>query len=160
MSDFDGTRDALVTQLNTIANIGNVLDRLRYAADLSTHLTRFKATISGTDQIRAWWPELERIGPNAFISFDKIARSYLWVVHGVLSYQDSTDSETVFEELIELVMNDLDTHRDFSLANVEDYSVGPTNLRLLNHMQWGSVLTHHCELEVPVVVTKTVAFGA
>jgi len=149
-----------VTQVTAVPNIGTVLDRLRYASDVSANLGLFKATVGGVEQIRAWWPELGRIGPNEYTSYDSITRNYLWVVHGVLGFKDTDDTDKKFEELIEAVMNTLDDHKDFSLANVRDYSIGPSFCRLIEPRQWGSVLAHHCEIELPVEIVRAVAFGS
>ena len=159
MSDYTDIQAAILARLNTVSNIGKTYDHARYAADLPNFLTLFSASISGSTLIRGWWLELEKILPAEPDRYGAVRRNYVFIIHGIHGMQDTqSDTEETFENMIETVMDALDVSKDYSLTNVIDYSVGPSQARLIDYRTFGTALCHHCEIELSVEVQKAVAY--
>lgn len=135
-----------------------VSNRERWAADWSTYLDTFKATIGGTDQVRAWWVTLEAI-QAAPMSFGNTSRTYVFVARGVLGLDDSESTEGTFLDLCESVMNAVDGRTDLGSSAVIDYSVGPSQLRQIEHRVFGGVLCHYGEIEIRAEVEVAVTYA-
>lgn len=135
-----------------------VSNRERWAADWTTYLDTFKATISGTDQIRAWWVTLEAIQAVP-MSFGNTSRTYVFVARGVLGLDDSESTEGTFLDLCEAVMNAVDGRTTLGVTGVIPFSVGPSQLRQIEHRMFGSVLCHYCEIEIRAEVEVAVAYA-
>lgn len=159
MTTYATIRDALVTQITAVSNAGNVYAYERLVADWSNFQALFTATIGGQKQVRGWWVTRERIEavPDAM---GTTARTYVFVVRGVLGVHDSTATEETFQDLVDAVMAAIDAHRDDGDSAVRDYSVGPTLARVIEARQFGSVLCHYAELEVRVEVIAAVSYSA
>ena len=152
---------ALKTVVDGVSNIGQVHAYQRFNADWSTYLNSFKATISGTPQIRGWIVTLEENNPivgglEPPARFGSVARRYNALVIGVQGLKDSSNSEDDFLNLGEAVMDALDAKKNLSVTGVVDYAVGPTTMRVFQIRQFGSVTCHYCEIVCPVDVQKAV----
>ena len=160
MSSYSDIRDAIVTRIQTVANVGTVHNRLRWSSNVSDYLDTFTSSIGGQVQTRAWMVTWEGI-PEAWAdpsAFGRIGERYVFTVMGIESFKDSAATEGTLYDLVELVKEALRNRKDFGLANVVDYSVRVT-VPTLEVRQFGSVLCHVAELKVEVDVVQAVTFA-
>lgn len=158
MTDYADVALALKARLDTVPDVGNTYAIERFITDWPTYLEQFKATVGGVAEIRGWTITLESIGANADV-FGGIQRTQVWVIRGMLGLQDSAETEATFIALVEAVMDAIDTQKDFGIANVGDYSIGPCIARLIQVRQFGSVLAHYCEIQVNVEIERAISYA-
>lgn len=144
-----------------VSNIGTTHAYERWNANWSDYLDQFKATISGTVQVRGWVVTLD--GGNPVLgepySFGNTLRTYNVQIFGILGLKDSSNTEQTFLNLAEAVMDALDAKKNLSVSGVVDYSVGPCTMRSYQIRQFGSVLCHYCEIILPVQVEKAITYS-
>jgi hypothetical protein len=152
MSVYDSLRTAIATALDGVPNTGVVHDRERFVVDLSRYLELFKTTIGGVSQIRGWLVLRESAHPIPEDVFGEVRRRHLFVLYGVLGFQDSTDTYGTMQALCDAVMATFDDATTLGVAGVVVRTVGPCALRSFKTEQFGSVLCHAAEIELPVDV--------
>lgn len=157
MSDYSDLMSACVARISSVSNVGQVHARWRYSATWDVFLDQMKATITGTDTILGWMVTLPQIDslPSSFAANERL---YSIEVFGIQKIYDADNTEASFLGLTESVMDALDGRTDFSIANVIDYSIGPTSAKFDNRM-FGSVLCHSVQLTVPVRLKKAVTYA-
>lgn len=150
---YDSLRSAIVTVLEGVTDVGVVHDRERFVVDPSRYLDAFKTTIGGVSQIRAWLVLRESarttLEPPAF---GETMRRHLFVLYGVLGFKDSTDTYGELQGLCDTIMAVFDTQDDLNVTGVVVRRVGPCELRTFGTVQFGSVLCHAAEIELPIDV--------
>ena len=163
MSTYSDIITAVKARVDTVTNIGSTHAYQRYNANWAEHLDQFKATIGGTVQLRGWVVTMEQSTPIQGrveqSRYGAIRRTYNVLIVGLLGLSDSAATETTFLNLVEAVMDALDSRKDLSLTEVEDYGVGPASLRTYDIRQFGSVLCHYCEIVLAVQTEKAVTYA-
>jgi len=144
VATYTELRNGLTDLLYAVPGVGRTHNRLRYAADWKTFLDRFSASVTGDRQVRGWWVERER-REDAYHSFGKMNMRHIFVVRGVLSFSDTADTDSVFGDVVDAVMDALG---GATIAGA--WEVGPPTLRINDLRQFGSVLCHYAEIELPV----------
>mgnify|MGYP003603075881 FL=1 len=102
------TRAAIVTLMETVAEVGIVHRCERYASgnDGYKKLYQYKPS-GGTDgfadepHIRGW--TVRRTETRELNSNGQILNEHTWTVRGYLSFRDSVESELIFDDLVERV---------------------------------------------------------
>jgi hypothetical protein len=161
VSVFSSTRDAIKTAVESVADIGVVHNRPRYTVDQANYLTLFKTIITGSEQeIRAWWISWEGFEETDADGsrFGAPADLYVFLVHGIMGFADSSDTSTTFDNLTSAVIDAVRAKTDLGQAEVMDYSVTVT-LPVLELRQFGSPLCHYCEIRVEATVVRAVTYG-
>lgn len=163
MSTYSDIITAVKARVDTVTNIGSTHGYQRYNADWSAYLSQFRTTIGGVDQIRAWVVTMEDNNPIVGMMensrYGAINRQYNVLIFGFLGLDDSANTEQTFLNLVEAVMDAVDGRIDLGVTGVTDYSVGPAALRTYQIRQLGSVLSHYCEISLPVIVEKSVSYA-
>lgn len=150
MTAYTSLRTAVATALAGITDIGTVHNRERFVVDPSAYLDMFKATIGGTVQIRAWLVLRESVQPIAETVFGEDRHRHLFVLRGYLGFADASDTYGTLQALCDTVMATFDNQTTLGVAGVIVRKVGPCALRSFDTGQFGSVLAHTCEIEVPI----------
>ncbi len=139
-------RTQIYSILNSVADIGKVYDYERWAADWTTFINLFKATIGGEDQIRGW--EIGRRSAKETkviigVTTGGNERAHVFLLRGYLRVKDADASEKTFNALIETIstafrsnlkLNNTVERHDFIQAEIIDFRV------------FGGVLCHYAEL--------------
>lgn len=150
MTVYQSLRPQIVTVLQGIANIGAVLDRERFVVDPSKYLDLFKVTIGGSAQIRGWMVLRETAVPVTDTAFGEQRRRHGFVLYGVLGFQDTTDTYGTMQALCDAIMAAFDLQTTLSVSGVIVRAIGPCSLRSFRTEQFGSVLCHAAEIELPI----------
>lgn len=154
MTAYTSLRTAIATALDGVPNTGIVHDRERFVVDLSRYLELFKTTIGGVSQIRGWLVLRESAHPLDEAVYGEVRRRHLFVLYGVLGFQDSTDTYGTMQGLCDAVMAAFDNQTTLGVAGVVVRTVGPCALRSFKAEQFGSVLCHAAEIELPIDVMQ------
>ena len=154
MTTLTDLTTAITAQLSGITGIGMVNGRTRYIADWAQFLDQFSVTIGGVKQVRGWWVTLRRPAitqePSAF---GEKTRTYHFVITGILGFQDSTNTESTFLQLVEAVLDAFDDETTLGVAGVivREFDA---QLMTLEERQFGSVLVHYGEITLAIPVVK------
>lgn len=159
MGDYTTITTYVKTQLETVADIGAVHAYERLAANWDEFLSRYRTTVGGTAQVRGWFITREAVRPLGTAPFGSVHRQHVIVVRGVLGVDDSANTETIFQELIDLVLDKLDAIKDAGAASVIDYSFGDSEARIIEPRVYGGVLCHYCEISLPVERVKALTYA-
>jgi hypothetical protein len=149
---YSSLRASIISVLEGVTDVGEVHGRERFTADPAKFLDLFKTLIGSTTQIRAWLILRERADPIEDTAFGEVRRRHLFVLQGLLGFQDSTDTYGTLQTLVDTVMAAFDAQTTLSASGVIVRSVGPCTLRAFENVQFGSTLCHRCEIELPVDV--------
>jgi hypothetical protein len=154
MTVYTSLRTSISAVLATIPNIGLVNNRERFVVDPSKFLDFFKTTIDGQVQIRAWLVLREAAPAMAFeqSSFGETTRRHQFVLHGFLGFADASDTYGTMQALCDSVMAAFDNEETLGVTGVVVHKVGPCSLRTFGTAQFGSVLCHSAEIELPIDV--------
>ena len=135
-------RAGIKSVLNTVADIGAVHDYERYPTnnDWSAFLTLFKATIGGVDQVRGW--TLSRRSSSDSMN-NPVPHAY--IIRGMMSFKDSTETEKTFTTLIESVRTAFRADKTLS-GNALGHDFIQVSLQ--EPRFFGGVLCHYCELSI------------
>jgi hypothetical protein len=150
MTTYTSLRTALVTLLETVTDVGMVHGRERFVVDPSKFLDMFKTTISGTVQIRAWLILRESMQPIEDTVFGESRQRHVFVLRGILGFQDSADTYGTLQALVDTIIALLDNQTTLSVSGTIVRRIGPCSLRSFEVGQFGSVLAHVAEIEVPI----------
>jgi hypothetical protein len=143
MSDYSTARTAIYNAIHAVPSIGIVHYYQRYNSDWTAYLGHFKTTIASKDQIRGWWLSRQTVD-GTYDQFNKVNRVHQFVIHGILGLQDAADTDATFGGLVDAVMDALDP---VTISGF--WSCGPTQVRVYEVRQFGSVLCHYCEIAYP-----------
>lgn len=96
-------RQAVVTLIQGIPNIGNVYDRYKYSSNWQSFLDQFmwQDPDTGFRAPRGWWVSLPTMTeyPQGR-SFDEHWHTYTYPIRGILGVSDKANSEGSFDTLI------------------------------------------------------------
>ena len=153
MSVQSEIRDALVTLVESVSNVGAVHNRARFTADWSNFNTLFKATIGGVEQIRGWWVQWSGITATNVpgTGFGDDADIWRFTIRGVLALKDAGDTETTFNDLMLAIVNAIRASSHLGEAEVMRYSHRVTTSEP-DIRQFGSVVCNYGEIYVDVTV--------
>jgi hypothetical protein len=154
MTVYTSLRSSIVGVLETVPNIGEVNGRERFVVDPSKFLDFFKTIIGGQSQIRAWLVLRESATAMAYeqSSFGETLRRHHFVLHGFLGFKDADDTYGTMQALCDSVMAAFDNEETLGVTGVVVHKVGPCSLRTFGTAQFGSVLCHSAEIELPIDV--------
>ena len=155
MTMYTSLRTALATLLETVPDVGEVHNRERFVVDPSKFLDLFKTEIGGTTQIRAWLILRESVQPIDETVFGEVRHRHLFVLRGILGFQDSADTYGTLQALVDAILALLDNQTTLSVSGVIVRGIGPCTLRSFEAGQFGSVLAHVAEIEVPIETLTT-----
>jgi hypothetical protein len=150
MTSYSSIRSALATLLATVTHVGAVHNRERFVVDPSKYLDEFKVTIGGVAQIRGWMILRETAVPVYDTAYGEQRRRHGFVLYGVLGFADATDTYGTMQTLCDDVMALVDNQTTLSIPGVLVRAIGPCSLRSFRTEQFGSVLCHAAEIDVPV----------
>ena len=113
-------RDAAVTLVSGISDIGNVYGYERYAPNAGDFLANYQTTIDGVNSIRAWVVTIDglTVEQSTFDDWDVNATLH---VEGWLSLFDATATEQIFIDLCQQVVMALANENQFGSSAVIDY---------------------------------------
>lgn len=100
MTTLADIRAAIVAKFNTVPNIGEVHGYERYAKSEADFRSLYVATIAGQPLIRGWY--VRRLATREVSAIVGVSmRVTTWRIVGYHGLDDATESETVFDDLIE-----------------------------------------------------------
>ena len=143
-------RAQIYSILNNVTNAGKVYDYERWAADWEKFISLFKATISGSDQIRGWEIGRQSMAEkNAGVGGGSAGneKTHTFVIHGYLGLNDAGATEKTFNSLIEAVG---DAFRTNLTLNGSCWGHGFIQVRIVEARMFGSVICHYAELSLEV----------
>ena len=158
MADYSTIVTALATRLSSVTAIGQVHAYYRWSAHWTDLLAQYKTTISSVPQIRGWYITREEITPAGTAPFGSVHRRHEMVIRGLMGVDDSANTETTFNELVDLVMDAIDVPKDLGATSVIDYSIGDCEARTIEHRDFGGVLCHYCEIVTPVIRERVITY--
>jgi hypothetical protein len=154
-------RANLKTTVESVSNIGNVYDYLRWTALYDDFLVKVKDTIGGTDLLRLWmitsagFDQAENRGDD--IESIAIPRTHHYRIFGYGQVDDANGSEKTFYTLTEAVVNVLNlnavTLTNLPTAIIENVSIA--QLGTFEHRMFGSVLCHFARIDQDVTEIAT-----
>lgn len=95
MSEHRLLRAAIVAQLQTVPDIGNVFDFERYAKDDAT----FRDIYNSGAGILGW--HVRRVARKETMAFNEVLTT--WEIRGFASLQDDSATELIFDDLIDAI---------------------------------------------------------
>jgi len=140
-------RQAIVSAVETVPNVGVVYDKHRYSNRMDSYLDLFKTTIDGTPQIRAWQVSYSNMESNSLAIRTATQRIYTFTITGYLGVDDSADTENTFADLTEAVCNALDNDSAIHAAQTH---VDFAQVTTFGYIRFGDVLCHSAEIECRV----------
>lgn len=151
MSSETTIRARVKTVLETVANIGIVHDRERYAADWTALTALFKQTISSVDQIRGWTISLLEVSENVE-NFqgsgfgDTFKYNYTYRLQGLMTLNDTEPEKNLTEKdfaiLVLAVVEALNT--DSTLNASRESGPIVASVRTEPRM-FAGILCHYCD---------------
>lgn len=121
MSTLATHRAAIVAVINSVADVGHVHDRERYARDESGFRALYQFTPQGgAPQLRGWWVRRVQTDESSADTGDGLV-CHTWQVRGYMAFNDPDGSELVFDDLIEQIRDAV--RADLTLGGVCD--LGP-----------------------------------
>lgn len=156
MTMYTSLRTAIATVLEGITDIGVVNDRERFVTNPSAYLDMFKTEIGGVTQIRAWLILRERVDTVTDTAFGEDRDRHLFVLAGFLGFQDSADTYGTLQGLCDSVRAAFSNQTTLSVSGVVVRAVGPCTLRTFDVGQFGSVLCHRAEIELPIETMQAI----
>lgn len=95
-------RAAIKTTLEGVTAIGVVNDYERYVKTPAAFLALYKATISGSDQIRGWF--IQYLGSRVTTpGLGRYVVRHSWRIRGYMAIEDASASEKTFDNLTEAI---------------------------------------------------------
>ena len=143
------TRADIVTQVESVSNIGVVYDYVRYADTWDKFLELFKTTISGEEVIRGWTITCISFNETQLGYGDPgtVQRDYVYQIRGYFGVDDSTASEKaamiVAEDVVETLRSSVESGSDAE-GNL------PAALTIFEGRIFGDVLCHYAEITLSV----------
>ena len=147
-------RAHLKAVLDSVSDIGQTYDYLKWAMHWSDVLAAFKTTIGGDDVIRGWTMEVRAIPAGSLAwetnqsnkSTATVLRTYRWAFRGVLGHNDADETEKTAASLAEAVMNALDLDPTLHDQTVYYGDTPPCSGDVLELRHFGGVLCHYVEI--------------
>lgn len=151
MADFNTTKAAIKTKLETVTDIGKVYDRERFAKNAAVFKILFFD--SGISRINGWFfyrtntQELE-------LDNGAVRRIDTWKFFGFIGIEDADDTESMIQVRVEDIATAfradptlggvIEDNKDMAQEN------GPVGIQVLNitPVMLGGVLCHRAELEL------------
>ena len=138
--------------LSAISNIGNVYDTKRYYNNQADRLEIMKATISSTDQIRAWMisregtPEVNQmlLGLSNSSGREVIHK---YSIEGWIGLKDSATTEKTLNALLDLIE---DAFADNRTLNATCFYHEGIIVDKIDTVDMTGILCNHCELSLRV----------
>lgn len=147
---YDNARDAIVTILQGITDIGKGYGYQRFITDWDKYLNLFK---DSDGAIRGWYvtPAPNNTIQGSFSTFGHIARAYTFVIPCILSLKDSTETESAFMLMAEKIL-DAFLGRDTIGTATGQLEVSAASLVNYSYRQFGSVFCHYGEIALTLTV--------
>lgn len=149
----ESIRAAIFNVLDSISDIGKVHEYERHSTDWSGFLELFRVTIDDVDQVRGWMIGYRGISESKAQTFipgkSGNERTHRFMILGVMSIDDSKESEKTFAKLAEKVCDTLDEAS--SLHVVGGFpNAQPTTLGF-DPSPFAGVLVHAAAIVIDVV---------
>jgi hypothetical protein len=157
-------KQRIVTSINLVPNTGNVYDRIKYSSNWQRLGDDFfySDPETGRNQVRGWWVTIPTLREDLRLrSFDAYWHTYMYPIHAIMTYSDQGDTEPRFNNMIWSVQAGLIKHGFLGLGpqfpqpdgtwvidGTVEVSVPTVDVRF-----YGSVLCHHCEMQLSVGVS-------
>jgi len=142
-------RAQILVILNAVTNIGKVYDYERWAADWTTFINLFKATIGAVDQIRGW--EIgRRNAPQIDHAYGVVYVPHQFVIRGFMSVNDASATEKTFNALIEAIQTAFRTKDTLNGTCETTRYDGRASIQvdIIEMRSFGSILCHYAELSL------------
>jgi hypothetical protein len=151
LSTWSAIAARVVTQIQTVPNIGRVHDRRRFSVNNEDTAAWAFARIGDEDVLRVWFTYLKRM-PNTRREGGGSHRQWNESigVEGYLALADSASSENTMIELVRSVMTVLDADSLTGLGGLVMGGSGPCVLVENQPRFFGMWAAHHVEIELPV----------
>jgi hypothetical protein len=150
MSNYTTQRNEIKTILNSISNIGSVLDWKKSSIDpeiFSQNYLSIDAT--NTQEIRAWAITRTGVeidyGPRGGGVGTRYAKLNTIVIFGLMSVDDDRSTWDTFQNLLDSVLDALNP--EITLNNSIFCMAEPFQLRLVEQREVGGRILHYCEIE-------------
>jgi len=87
-------------------------------------------------------------------------REHLFVISGYVGLKDSDASEEIFQDLVDEIINALESRKRLGLETT-DIHVRPPQVPVIDHAWLGrTVLCHHCEIHLRVLERRSIVYVA
>lgn len=151
-------RAAIKTIVESVDDVGVVLNREPWAATWDVFLDRLKTAIGGSDTIRGFAVSCEQISQDGFITNGVRAtansRHHTFKIRGFAAVDYDNSSETVFLAVVIAVMDALDAGTS-SLVAGDVIDAGLSQLDSYAPRVFGGVLCHYAEITQVVQAMTT-----
>ena len=140
---------AIVTILNTITDIGQVHNGIRWANDKGQFIKAFYTEVNGQGEIRTWMvsrveggmaygPNGGSLGTSYQVTTQRSLERYDFTMEGWASFRDD-DTDNEFQDLIDSVLDKFEANISLdSTAHMH----GPVTYNI-DHQFFGDVFVHH-----------------
>ena len=146
-------RAAINTIVSGVSNIGNVYNRERWGMTWTEVLALLKATVSGTDQIRAWmitclghrdaWLNGEAVSPDGKVA---VLRTFRWRIQGFVTFNDGDATEPAILNLATAVVDAMNGAKSLHDGTRYWDEQPPAQLDVFELRIFGGVLCHYAEI--------------
>jgi hypothetical protein len=148
-------RSRLHTLVDGVTNVGRVYDYERWINEQGDFLDIFRVEIGGIQVIRGWTIGYEGLGigsdefPNGYMVLradgtSAVLRRHEFKVRGYMGWDDAEESEKVFSDLVETVLDTLDA--DDTLHDGGTYYFASPAIVAVEPRVFGGVLVHFAEI--------------
>lgn len=152
-------REDIQETIEDIRDIGMVHNYERWCSDWSKFLDLFTLTINGIKQVRGWTIGYSGTPDSEQIQLDDgtlpVLRSSRWTIRGYLGFDDSRETEKIFQDLVEDVLDALDDDHTNLHDPADYYHITPAIAPVFEPRLFGSVLCHYCEIVLVVTEFET-----
>jgi len=82
------------------------------------------------------------------------------VISGYVGLQDANASEETFQDLVDDIVNALESRKRLGLGTSAPIHVRPPQVPVIDHAWFGPLLCHHCDIQLRVLERRTIAYTA
>jgi len=156
MLDGRTVSDSIVSILSTVPGVGHVYPRERWATNWDDMFTLFKDVPTGT--LRAFQVIRRAVTSDSVSeSIGVVSRwRHSFSVSGILSHSDKNDSDKIFQNLIDSVLEKLVPVNDSRLVIISPniYIEKPPSISSISLIQFGDVLVHLSEIDLEIIESQ------
>lgn len=137
-------RQKIYSEILEIGDIGRVYDYDRWSNDWGKFIELFKDPVSGRI---LGWEIFRKAAPAEYDSNAEESTTHQYVIRGYMGLKDADATEKIFNEKIELIREKF--RFNFDLGGCCEMA-GPVSVDLIEPRMFGGILSHYCELRLPV----------
>lgn len=150
---------AIKTILESVPGVGVVQEYHRYTRTPEGFRRYFTKLVDQyTRSANVWLITRDAFAQTAAgVPIPQEMREHLFVISGYVGLKDSDGSEEVFQDLVDSVVNALESRKRLGLETTTVHVREP-QVPVIDHVWFGPLLCHHCDIQLRVLERRTIAY--